>query len=192
MKLVHKITVRLLATSILVNTCIWQPVVFTGSIHFMHFGLQSMQIICKYHCKLRRDFADHLNPPPSVLRWNIGGRQLCQKMTFASERESLVTQLKGNVMLVIALHNVNHLCRVPRTESWAGVILYVAMESQCLSSLSFSCTTQFSVLFEVESFSSSHMCNCKVLQCLSSIFLFAETSVCLSVHDGIKAETCGV
>lgn len=45
---------------------------------------------------------------------------LCQKMTFASERESLVTQLKGNVTLVIASHIVNHLCRVARSESRDG------------------------------------------------------------------------
>lgn len=41
--------------------------------------------------------------------WAAEDFNLCQNMTFCLREESLVTQLKANVTLVIAPHNVNHL-----------------------------------------------------------------------------------
>lgn len=40
--------------------------------------------------------------------WVAEDFDLCQNMTFCLRKESLVTQLKANVTLVIAPHNVNH------------------------------------------------------------------------------------
>lgn len=48
--------------------------------------------------------------------WNIGGRRrwLVPENDLCLRKESLVTQLKGNVTLVIASHSVNH----PHRTSW--------------------------------------------------------------------------
>lgn len=62
--------------------------------------------------------------------------------------ESLVTQLKGNVTLVIASHNVNHPCGVAHAESRDRMICGIEVSPPLCHRLS-CCTTQFSVLFEV-------------------------------------------
>lgn len=56
------------------------------------------------------------------------------------KKESLVTQLKGNVTLVIASHNVNHPRGVARTESRHGVICGIEVSLPLRRSLSFSRT----------------------------------------------------
>lgn len=61
-------------------------------------------------------------------------------------KESLVTQLKGNVTLVIASPNVNHPCGVARTESKDGVICGIEVSSPLCHSLPFCALSSYPVL----------------------------------------------
>lgn len=77
----------------------------------------------KYHFEHLCDVAiqTHLS---SVFSWNIGRRRLwlVPENDLCLRKESLVTQLKANVTLVIASHNVNHPCGVAHTESKDGAL----------------------------------------------------------------------
>lgn len=84
-----------------------------------------MSVICKYHILGTSAIlliTSTISHQSFIEIYEGEDFDLCQKMTFASERESLVTQLKGNVTLVIASHNVNYLCGVACTGSRDRVI----------------------------------------------------------------------